>query len=142
MTTRHDPISNDPAELPPALASALRAAHTPPAPPPLSLDSAVLARFDRHTQSPFARIGPARWAAAAAAIAVLVGTLVVYRQASRPQADLNRDHRVDILDALALSIAVEEGRTAPDIDRDGVTTQSDARVLAQLAVRLPNGGRS
>lgn len=131
------------AQFPPEVVGALRAAHQPPA-VPSTLDAAVLAAFDRSTTATgvVARISPARWIAAAAAVALFAGTVVIYYQASRIPGDLNRDRRIDILDALALSIAVGEGRPAPDIDRDGSATESDARALAQLAVRLPARGQS
>jgi hypothetical protein len=59
--------------------------------------------------------------------------------------DLNRDGRVDILDAFALSRQLRDGKassTGLDLNGDGVVDERDAEVIAARAVRLEKGDRS
>jgi len=100
-----------------------------------------------------ARVAP--WAAAAAV--VLVGAAgVLWRGglgSSGPAAkapagigrvdDVNRDGRVDVLDAFALARAVDAGdrRSEWDVNRDGAVDRGDVDAVALAAVSLGGGGR-
>jgi hypothetical protein len=57
--------------------------------------------------------------------------------------DVNRDGRVDVLDAFALARAVEAGVGSPawDVNRDGAVDESDVDAVALAAVSLGGGGR-
>ena len=59
--------------------------------------------------------------------------------------DLNRDGRVDILDAFALARQIRDGGAAPaalDLNGDGVVNQRDTEIIAARAVALGKGDRS
>jgi hypothetical protein len=58
--------------------------------------------------------------------------------------DLNRDGRVDILDAFQLARQTQAGANsaATDLNQDGVTDRRDAELIATHAVRLEKGGKS
>jgi len=70
--------------------------------------------------------------------------------ASRPvhqfaREDLNRDGRVDILDAFQLARETQSGAkpaVTVDLNHDGVADRRDAELIATHAVRLEKGGRS
>ena len=98
----------------------------------------------------------APWAAAAAGIAIAAVAAVAWlgvHGGARPAAvpadgiaradDLNRDGRVDVLDAFALARAVDagEGKPAWDLNRDGAVDRADVDAVALAAVSLGGGGR-
>ena len=113
------------------------------------------ARFRREFANP-RRIRPdeARrilpWAAAAAAVIALAvwiasprssAPLAPPRAAAEP-ADVDRNGRVDILDAYALARRLEEGVSIDarlDLNRDGVIDGSDVDRIAARAVSLNQG---
>lgn len=87
-----------------------------------------------------------RWALPLPAAAALLFLLV--RPAGEPapapasSADVNRDGRVDVLDAFLLARALDQG-TAPawgDVDGDGRVDASDVDAVARRAVRIQGGG--
>lgn len=82
-----------------------------------------------------------RWAAAASI--ALIGAVILFR--GRPVAtdDAITLNQPTILDAFALARKVEAGGVLDpklDLNADGHMDQSDARLLAQRAVALPEGG--
>lgn len=81
-----------------------------------------------------------RWAAAASI--ALIGAVILFR--GRPVAtDAITLDQPTILDAFALARKVEAGGVFDpklDLNADGHVDQSDARLLAQRAVALPEGG--
>ena len=101
---------------------------------------AVPFEIERPTQTiPFPRPW-IRWAAAAGI--ALIGAVILFH--GRPVAtDTITLEQPTILDALALARKVEAGGVFDpklDLNADGQVDQSDARLLAQRAVVLPEGG--
>ena len=102
---------------------------------------AVPFEIERPTQTiPFPRPW-IRWAAAAGI--ALIGAVILFR--GRPVAtdDAIALAQPTILDAFALARKVEAGGVFDpklDLNADGQVDQSDARLLAQRAVVLPEGG--
>jgi hypothetical protein len=87
-----------------------------------------------------------RQPAAAGLAAAAVLTLLVLRpdspQSPMMSGDLNRDGRVDILDAWQLSRAIESesvGQDAGDLDADGEITPGDLERLMQQIVTVGEG---
>lgn len=138
--------------LPERLAVELAELYSPQIDVPADVDEAVLAgavkRLGRVRHRPvvIGRIVPY---AAAAAVLVAVGVwLFLQHQAGGPSgaaqaaiqpADVDRNGRVDILDAFALARHVEAGTTgagAWDFDGDGAVGQADVDVVALRAVAL------
>ena len=59
--------------------------------------------------------------------------------------DLDRDGRVDILDAFAVARQLKQGGTRNlqlDVNGDGVVDERDVAAIAARAVKLEQGGRS
>ena len=149
----HQDLVEAPAELVRALKHFDAAPFIPPA-----VDEAILrsarCQLGRRAGSGLLAFSPglrfswrlAPWAAALAA-ATLVGVLLLPLQRSHQltREDLNRDGRVDILDAFALARALNATpvlKKAPDINGDGVTDQLDVNAIAAQAVSLQKGGSS
>jgi hypothetical protein len=136
--------------------------------PPTALDLPMAALAERHAarvrtelaapkrleRARAVRIAP--WIAAAAGIAVVVaaGSLWRFRAAEPARSaakaleparaeDVNRDGRVDVLDAFALARALEAGggRREWDLNRDGAVDDRDVDAVALAAVALTGGGR-
>ncbi len=83
-----------------------------------------------------------RWAAASAAVFAL-GLVLIFRQRPLPAVQAINVEQPTIIDALALSRLVETGTAIDprlDLDGDGAVGLSDANLLAQRAVQLPEGG--
>ena len=138
--------------LPERLAGELAELYSPQIDVPAAVDEAVLAgaadRLGRLRRRP-AVIGRIVPYSAAAAVLLAVGTwLFLQHQAAEPQeapeaaiqpADVDRNGRVDILDAFALVRHVEAGTTARgawDFDGDGSVGPADVDVVALRAVAL------
>ena len=101
--------------------------------------------------------GALRWlpwvSVAAAAVVLLVAipqfskrpTLAPARDAAFARWDLDRDGRVDILDAFALARQLKQGGTGNlqlDVNGDGVVDERDVAAIAARAVKLERGGHS
>ena len=128
--------------LPPEIEARLRhdAERTTVLVPP-AVDEAVLSR----ARERFAEIRRRRsrakavwWMSAAAcfvALALLASSLIKAPHFER--ADVDRNGRVDILDAFALARRIQEGTAAGfDLNRDGVVDKRDVDFVAAQAVRL------
>ncbi len=90
---------------------------------------------------PFQRVW-VRWAAAAAAVFAL-SLVLFFRQRPQPAVQAINVNQPTVVDALALARLVESGTASDprlDLDGDGVVGLSDANLLAQRAVQLPEGG--
>jgi len=131
----------EPTPLPSRLTEVLRAAHRTPMHPP-ELDQRVLRAFERHHAAPtiLARLRPRRVLAAVAVLGLAAGAWLIVRAANYAPGDLNRDHRVDILDAMSLAIAAGDGRQVPDINRDNLQNVADADALVRQVVMLAARG--
>jgi len=157
---QHNDESEDGLTPPTTLVEALKGlpVHRPFIAP--TVDEATLRAAQRHLHAPERQAHSwwrlVSWATATAVICVLA---IVGYQRTRPplpsnwagvsvpaQEDLNRDGRVDILDAFALARGLKAGGAAPfkgvDINGDGVVDEKDAVAIAAHAVQLPKGGRS
>jgi hypothetical protein len=158
----HTPDNNQPhrdeaLEAPPRLVAALkRLPHEPVFIPPTA-DEAILRAARKHLERPqrsraaWLRFMP--WVAAAAAIVLLVA---IPQFSKRPAPvpvgdsaftrwDLNRDGRVDILDAFALARQLKQGGAKNlqlDMNGDGVVDERDVAAMAARAVKLEQGGHS
>ena len=150
----HQP-ENERLEAPQKLVASLRRRAEKSVFVPTAVDEAILRAAERHLRTP-ERMQPGwlrlvlPWAATAAAAVLLL--VVVPHLRSKPgansslaQADLNRDGRVDILDAFALARQLKSGATPSlqfDVNGDGKVDERDVATLAARAVRLENGGHS
>jgi len=121
---------------------------------PQTLDGVVLNAARQHLAQPETiRVRPLwRWlmwpalATACILLAMLAHNLVTPpgRQGFARE-DLNRDGRVDILDAFQFARDLQSGvkpETTMDLNGDGVVDRRDAEVIATHAVKLEKGGRS
>jgi len=129
-----------------------------PIPPERERDVIELARERaaaiRQAARPRRALRRLAWAGPLAAAAALVLVLLLperrppettlAREAAAPAnpADLNRDGRVDILDALAVALAIEAGRddAAYDANRDGRVDRGDVDRIAAAAVAIGPAG--
>jgi hypothetical protein len=89
------------------------------------------------------------WATATAAIVLLAALTHVFintgSQSEFAREDINRDGRVDILDAFALARRIESGHISEsdlDFNGDGVIDRNDSEAIANHAVRLGKGDRT
>jgi len=110
--------------------------------PPYVDDSVLKAarKHLEHTSAPRWK-GFGRWMLwPAFALLVLVGwlahTLTTREQEAFAREDVNRDGRVDIVDALVLAREIDAGRGMLDLNGDGVVDRRDAEVIATDAVKL------
>ncbi len=147
-------------EITPAFSEDLNRLFAPGRPVPASVDRAVAEAARRHLRRPQRRIGWKRWAVpAAAAAAILIAACLWWRHDSpiasssreaRPQAtvaspsraDIDRNGRVDILDAMTLARHIESKQpieAAWDINGDGLIDQRDVDSVARAAVRIHKG---
>jgi len=144
-------------QAPPALVAALK--NLPPAkvPVPSAVDEAILRQAREHLNDGRKVVAPAftrrqQWLAIAASLAILGVAVFLF---TRPDAvttpatkfareDINEDGQVDSLDAYALSLKLDEGKTAPaqDLNGDGIVDTKDAEAIAQKSVQLTGGTRS
>ena len=136
---------NEP-QLPARLSEELKAHYTPPRVIASRMDDAILAAAREH----LAHVTPGRrmvqfprWLAAAAVVAlaaVLASLLLsVRRSPVMAREDINRDGRVDVLDAFALARRLQQGVTTDrlfDINGDGVVDQKDLDAITTRAVKL------
>jgi len=156
METNRD---NDSSESPvsPRLIAALRQSQKRRVFVPPTVDKAVLRTAREHlspvkqrSSSPLPRWF--RWLAFATACLLLCAAYWLTRQSSSwnrgptyAREDLNRDGRVDILDAFQLARELQSGTkpvTAHDMNSDGDVDRRDVEIIAAQAVKLERGGRS
>ena len=152
----HQAHEDENLEAPPRLVSALQALRRLPDFVPPTVDQAVL-RAARRQFRP--RLAPRRlwlrfvpWAAGGVAALLLLTLLprLLQHPRSSPDGslareDLNRDGRVDVLDAFALARQLKTGRAPSlqlDVNGDGVVDERDVQAIAAQAVKLEKGGRS
>jgi hypothetical protein len=157
MNTEHQQPDDESLQAPPALVAALK--QLPPAkvPVPPALDETIFRAAKEHLEDrrrvvslPFVRRSP--WLAIAASLMILGTALYLFNRPATvtplvikfAREDINQDGQVDILDALALSLKLEEGRVSADKDLngDGVIDAKDAEAIAQKSVQLTGGHRS
>jgi hypothetical protein len=153
-----DPADREGDALPelPSLRTGLREACRSDDPVPAARDRLIRAAIQDHFAADIGRrpvirrIGP--WAAAAAAVIAIAAWLAhPWRTPSTPSApfatsvepaDLDRNGRVDILDAFALARRLDAGDTPEstlDLNRDGAVDARDVDLLALRAVALDEG---
>lgn len=157
MNTEHQQPDDERLQAPPALVAALK--NLPPAkvPVPAVVDAAILRHAREHLNDRRKVVAPAftrrqQWLAIAASLTILGVAIFLF---TRPNAvtppttkfareDINEDGQVDILDAYALSLKLDEGKTAPaqDLNGDGKVDTQDAEAIAQKTVQLTGGTRS
>lgn len=154
----HDDQQDEALEAPPKLVAALKRLPKPLLFIPPTVDEANVRAAQRHLarrKEPRRRwFHFARWAAAAAALALLLAVIPqIFRNpglaptdsSGFAREDVNHDGQVDILDAFALARQLKAGATPSpqlDINGDGVVDERDVAALAARAVSLEKGGRS
>jgi hypothetical protein len=126
----------------------------PPGEVPAAVDRAVAEAARRHFARRRRRLWWVRWAAPAAAAAAVIALCVWLpgHRAPAPhaarvaaeiqQADIDRNGRVDILDAFRLARHIESAGPMNemwDINGDGLIDRADVERVAQAAVRLNKG---
>jgi hypothetical protein len=156
MTNPSDPNPRRDGEEPTAPAKLVAALKEPPSrrvfvPP--SVDEAILAAARRQfapqprVRSRFFRTWLV-WPAFASAIVVVAGLGYLLSRpdeaARSAREDINRDGRVDILDAFQLARETQAGAPSParDLNGDGVVDRRDAEFIATCAVSLEKGRKS
>jgi len=144
------PRDDDMPEAPEPLLRDLRGLYGRKADVPREVDEAIM-RMARRELARRPRVLVLRWGAVAAmAACVLIAVFIAMSGPRMPEPqtaarlafareDLDRDGRVDILDAFALARAIEGGterRTDWDVNGDGRVDKFDVEAVAKLAVRL------
>jgi len=148
---RHQPADAD-LEAPAKFVAALRRTQNQAVFVPPSVDAAVQAAAREHLRQAapdrIVWVSFARWAGLAASLALLLWLASpAFKRGTAAFAadDVNRDGRVDILDAFALARELERGAKpspAADLNHDGVVDRRDVDAIANKAVKLAKGGRS
>jgi hypothetical protein len=83
-----------------------------------------------------------QWVGSAAAAAAIIICLSIFLNHATPQADIDHNGRVNILDAFALARQIETTDTPDkkwDINKDGLVNQADVDTVALVAVELNKG---
>jgi hypothetical protein len=142
----HEQNEADEQQIPARLAEELKTFYAPQQVVPRRVDDAVLAVAREHLAGIAQSRGIVRfprWLAAAAvvALAAVLGSLLFSnrRLPDVAREDVNRDGRVDVLDAFALARRLQQGAAMDrlfDINGDGVVDQKDIDAIATRAVRL------
>ena len=120
---------------------------------PVTVDQAVVEQAKSHLvriRAHRARRQRQQWLAVAAcvALAVVISQTILRRGDSGQgyaREDLNRDGRVDILDAFQLAREIQKGTAQAkswDFNGDGRVDEADTEILAKRAVSLEKGGPS
>lgn len=142
----HEQNEADEPQLPAKLPEELKTLFAPPRLIPPRVDDAVLAQAREHLAG-VARsrriVQFPRWLAAAAAVALAAVLASLWFSSRRSpelaREDINRDGRVDVLDAFALARRLQQGAATVrmfDINGDGVVDQKDIEAVTTLAVKL------
>lgn len=157
MNTGHQQPEDESLQAPPALVAALKKQPPAQVPVPSAVDETILRQAKEHLQDrrkvvPFHPSKRDQWLAVAASVTILGVALFLFTRPETPtpitakfaREDINEDGQVDILDAYALSLKLEEGKTAStqDLNGDGVVDSKDADFIAQKVVQLTGGHRS
>ena len=144
----HEPVA------PNRLVEALRSLHNQRPLVPPSVDEAVLGQARAHLKDGAEKatakvVRFPSWTFAAAAAVVVLGLavgLLLNQHRSRPpvvaREDVDRNGKVNILDAFALARKLQRGGTAGaqlDLNGDGVVDQGDIDWVAARAVKLHKG---
>jgi hypothetical protein len=121
---------------------------------PPEIDRAVLDRARQHFVRPQRRRPVLRWVASAAAVAAVIILTCSLNLTREPRlrsdnsarvearADIDRNGRVDILDAFALARHIESTSRPElklDVNGDGLVNRDDVDLVAFAAVRLDKG---
>ena len=115
---------------------------------PVDVDRAVLAEARKHLGKKHLRLRFARWAGSAAAVAAVVVFAFVHNYNGGSNGpvmameDIDRNGRVDILDAFALAVGLKSDETIDlkwDLNGDGIVDGKDVDAVAASAVRLKKG---
>jgi hypothetical protein len=117
---------------------------------PPAVDAAVLEQARPHLtriRAERSRRQRNQWLALAACLVIVaaVAQAVLHRSTTQfAREDLNRDGRVDILDAFQLAREIKDGKVPAtgDFNGDGKVDAADVGFLAKQAVSLQRGGRS
>lgn len=142
----HEQHDVDEPRLPARLSEELKGLYPPPRLIPQQADAAVLAQAREHLAGVGRRrrvVPFPRWLAAAAAVALaaVLGSLwfSARRSPELAREDINRDGRVDVLDAFALARRLQQGATLDrgfDFNGDGAVNQQDIDAITARAVKL------
>jgi hypothetical protein len=141
----HEQNDGNETQPPAKLSEELKSLYSLPRVIPPQVDDAILSVARKHLASAKSRriVQFPRWLAAAAVVAlaaVLASLLLsVRRSPVMAREDINRDGRVDVLDAFALARRLQQGVTTDrlfDINGDGVVNQKDINAIATRAVKL------
>ena len=108
---------------------------------PPTLDEAILKEAREHFEPKKKTSRPLwlRWLEPALAVIILCGIFLLLQPPKKyAREDLNRDGRIDILDALTLAKAIEAKAGREDFDQngDGKLDEGDVLAAAHAAVRL------
>jgi hypothetical protein len=143
----HDDASEP--RIPARLAAELKALYAPPRLVPPQVDASVLGKARRYLAKmrglrPVIRFPQWLAAAAVVALAALIGSLLFPSKlrTSLAREDINRDGRVDVLDAFALARQLQRGAITDqkfDFNADGVVDQKDIDAVAARAVKVEKG---
>lgn len=121
---------------------------------PVEVDRAILAEARKHLGKKHSRLRIGRWAVSAAAVAAVVVFAFVHDfdagdsgqmamvDMDAIKEDVDRNGRVDILDAFVLArrVKASEGVDAEwDINGDGIVDSKDIDAVAARAVRINKG---
>lgn len=157
MNTGHQQPEDESLQAPPALVAALKKLPPAQVTVPSAVDETILRQAREHLQDrrkvvPIPSPKRAQWLAVAASVTILGVALFLFTRPETPapitakfaREDINEDGQVDILDAYALTLKLDEGKTAStqDLNGDGVVDSKDADFIAQKAVQLTGGHRS
>ena len=108
---------------------------------PPEIDRAILNKASQKLARPRKRLHILRWIGPAAAAAAIIIFAFVFTNQSTP-ADIDRNGRVDILDAFKLAKHIQS-ESKPnkkwDINGDGLVNQEDVDSIALVAVSLDKG---
>ena len=143
----HDDASEP--QIPARLAAELKALYAPPRLIPPQVDASVLGKARRYLKNmrglrPVIRVPQFLAAAAVVALAALIGSLLFpsIRPAPLAREAINRDGRVNVLDAFALARQLQRGAITDqkfDFNADGVVDQKDIDAVAARAVKVEKG---
>lgn len=117
----------------------LNSLFTPAEPIPDRVDRLVFDRADAHLGRKMPRLRIFRRAAVAAAVAAVILAGLTLRTGPALPEDIDRNGRVDILDAFTLARRLENNadlKTKWDFNNDGQVDREDVDLVAMAAVRL------